>query len=43
MNTATDSRTVMSSVIFSPDSGGKMKPSSAMDDIRIHGNSRLRT
>ena len=43
MNTATDKRTVISIDTFSPDSGGSINPSSAIDDISIHGNRRLRT
>ena len=43
MKTATDKRTVISMETFSPDSGGKINPSNAIDDINIHGNRRLRT
>ena len=43
MKTATDKRTVISIETFSPDSGGNINPSNAIDDINIHGNRRLRT
>ena len=43
INTAMDNSTVISRDTFSPDSGGKMNPSKAMEDISMLGNIRLRT
>jgi hypothetical protein len=40
-NTAKDSNTVISRLTFSPDAGGRRNPSTATDDIRKQGNSKL--
>ena len=38
INTANDSKTVISNDTFSPLSTGKMKVKAATDDVSIHGN-----
>lgn len=40
--TANERSTVISSEIFSPESGGKRKPRNATVDISVHGNIKLR-
>jgi hypothetical protein len=40
--TVSDRRIVTSSVSFSPESGGRVKPSSAIEDMRTQGTIRLK-
>lgn len=41
INTASDRRTVISRDTFSPESGGNRNPSTAIEDIKMHGKIRF--
>lgn len=41
INTDKESKTVISNDTFSPESGGNRNPSTAKEDISMHGNKRF--